>query len=286
VIFEPGSIIEVELDLAALPSIAHEIILMRYLSGQTLGVCNVLASLRVANQAQIGNRVPELKCITNAAFATTGTVNAPGNDGPFTLILSVPASPPPSPPPGPGAGAGSKLSTNQFVLTLDQPANEFPQDKFLNAIAFCLNITNQNVKIESYNSISGDVVVTFRCIDQTAGTANELCARIVAEALNVNSCLGQRLKASGADENSDFDRDEGSNEALFGLFALLLLPVLCCLCLCLIWRNRRRQADNQYMQDTATFSNVAAAPQPINAIDVIPASYPMPYDPKAPIAYV
>jgi hypothetical protein len=237
--------------------------------------CDVDATLVVSNA--ISNRQATMICRT---YRLTGD-QAATPTGWKELVLQFPAAPVQSPP---STAVLPFLSRIRAVITMDRKITDYPVERFLAALNNILGITPAEILIESYIAVesarraAGDLIrATFRCRSAVSeADADAKCQRIVNEANKKGSALANELRpvSSSLSEVSDDDED-GSDSALYGLFALAAIPIICIVLCCLFMKNRRRKADNQYMQDTATFSNVAAQPQPIN--------YPYPYyDPNVP----
>lgn len=111
------------------------------------------------------------------------------------------------------------------------------------------------------SSSCSSVFVVFYCLSATStADANALCNAVLSDATTSGTGLYNLLRGT---QGSAVSSGKGSNTALYGLFALTAIPVLCLLLCFLLYLHRNRMADNQYMQDTATFSNVAASPQPL-----------------------
>jgi hypothetical protein len=122
----------------------------------------------------------------------------------------------------------------------------------------------------------GSLIVTYTCGSLSSSSdATSLCNYISTAACNPSSALGQTLQGTSCGMVNQSTK--GSSAALFGLFALVAIPILILFGLFLWYRTSQREADNQYMQDTATFSNVATAPQPLGPAPLYPS-------PAAPVA--
>jgi hypothetical protein len=193
------------------------------------------------------------------------TTTAAGGSQWKELVLQFPTAPVVTPP---SSAILPFLSTTINTIILDRKVTDYPSDRFLAAINNILGITPREVQLESYTAVdsAAHTAAVFRCRSEiSVQDADATCARILREASTAGSALNNELKTLSTTTASTLAREEDdSDHALYGLFALLAIPIICIVAACLFIKNRKRQADNQYMQDTATFSNVAAQPQPIN----------------------
>jgi len=200
-----------------------------------------------------GNRVIDLNCdATNGVFLSLSEVQTP------TLPQVNPAL---------------FISNNEYCIIVNQQLDTWTRTDFLNAVVAFFPGTTQNlISITGFGldqTRNNQIRVSFRCLDFTSVPgADQRCNSITTSANNQGSAFRNTILATstcqpttivGADDNSD------SNHGLYGLFGLIAIPILCIIIICLLIRNSRRRADNQYMQDAATFSNVASGPQPIAA---------------------
>jgi hypothetical protein len=179
-------------------------------------------------------------------------------------------------------------STSEYCVIVNQQLDSFTRQAFVNAITTNFpGVTTNLISIVGFGldqTRNNQIRVNFRCLDfASASAADQRCSQITTSANTPGSGFRTAVLATssctpttvvGADDNDD------SNHGLYGLFGLIAIPILCCLIICLVIRNSRRRADNQYMQDAATFSNVASGPQPIAA--AVPAAV---YDYDYPKAY-
>jgi len=228
----------------------------------------VLPRLVVTNA---GNRVVELGCTTIA--------NVP------TIFLSLSEVQTVSPS---QVNPALFTSNNEYCIIVSQQLDTFTRQAFVNAITTNFpTVTTNLISIVGFGldqTRNNQIRINFRCLDfASAEAADQRCTQIVTSAQTPGSQFRTDVLATssctptivvGADDNDD------SNHGLYGLFGLIAIPILCCLIIFLVVRNSRRRADNQYMQDAATFSNVASGPQPIAA--AVPAAV---YDYDYPKAY-
>jgi hypothetical protein len=284
--FDQGSIIEVELAQSNVASTAFEIVLMRYqtsfrcinpptAASCSSEQCDVDATLVVSNP--IANRPATMICRTYKLANPNSAVPTGWKE----LVLQFPAAPVITPP---SASVLPFVSTITAIIVMDRSITDYPVERFLAAIFNILGISPAEIQVDAYVATestrrqTGDRIrATFHCRSSVSvEDANAKCQRILNEANTPGSALANELRTISTGQKNDREGDDnGSDEALYGLFALAAIPIICIVILCLCLKNRKRQADNQYMQDTATFSNVAAQPQPIN--------YPYPYyDPAVP----
>jgi hypothetical protein len=278
--FQAGSTIEVELAQQNIATTAFEIPLIRYTASQRCVLapascgtdqCDVSATLVVSNP--LLNRQANLICRKYKPAAAVAT-------GYLELVLQFPAAPINAPP---SAAVLPFISDIQGNILMDRTATDYPVDKFLAAILNILGITPSEIVVDSYLSVDATrragsrIRALFHCLSSVSlQEANSKCNRIVNEAGRQGSALNNELRAiSASTTNDNTPKKNHSDSALYGLFALAAIPIIIIVLCCLFLKNRKRSADNQYMQDTATFSNVAAQPQPINN------PYPY-YDPGLP----
>jgi hypothetical protein len=213
--------------------------------------CNAkLPRLVVTNP---GNRVIELNCdATNGVYLSLSEVQTP--------IL-------------PQVNPALFTSNNEYCIIVNQQLDTFTRATFIAAVATYFPGTSTNLlSITSFGTDqtrNNQVRVAFRCLDfASVPAADQRCSSISTSAQTSGSAFRTAILATtactptvivGANDNDD------SNHGLYGLFGLIAIPILCCCIIFLVVRNSRRRADNQYMQDAATFSNVASGPQPIAA---------------------
>jgi hypothetical protein len=213
--------------------------------------CNAkLPRLVVTNP---GNRVIELNCdATNGIYLSLSEVQTP--------IL-------------PQVNPALFTSNNEYCIIVNQQLDTFNRATFIAAVATYFPGTSTNLlSITSFGTDqtrNNQVRVAFRCLDfASVPAADQRCSSISTSAQTSGSAFRTAILATtactptvivGANDNDD------SNHGLYGLFGLIAIPILCCCAIFLVVRNSRRRADNQYMQDAATFSNVASGPQPIAA---------------------
>jgi len=200
-----------------------------------------------------GNRVIDLNCdATNGVFLSLSEVQTP------TFPQVNPAL---------------FISNNEYCIIVNQQLDTWTRTDFLNAVVVSFPGTTANlISITGFGldqTRNNQIRVNFRCLDFTSVPgADQRCQSITTQANTQGSSFRNTILATstcqpttivGADDNDD------SNHGLYGLFGLIAIPILCIIIICLLIRNSRRRADNQYMQDAATFSNVASGPQPIAA---------------------
>lgn len=213
--------------------------------------CNTLPVVEFRNA---GNRV-----VTPTCNPATGTLSL--------AFTAVQATAPPQ------ANPSLYTSTNEYCLLVRQDLTTFDRSSFLNAIDanFASSGTTRNLvtvtTLGTDSTNSNNLRVVFRCYDfSSVANADVRCQNILSVASNTNSGFAQQTLANGfCGSSAVFPtgiRNE-SNHGLYGLFGLVAIPILLGLLIFLLVRNSRRRADNQYMQDAATFSNVASGPQPL-----------------------
>jgi len=259
--FEVGSKILVRLT-SQLTQAAVSIPLMYYmqLNTNTNTGCNIGASI---------STVPSLNPRTVNSHCTTVTLTLPGNVAAATynvLWLDIgPAVP---------TIVNEEVVTQQFnssssyQLTLNKDCALYGASEFVNDIV-STTLTGRSTpttrgQISVISTRCGSVVVAFQCLSSISPEdAANLCLTIISEATTPGTPLHAKLQ--GTSGGVFVRQNDDSNNALYALFALLAIPVICLIAICLVAKAKRREADNQYMQDTATFSNVAATPQPLGA---------------------
>jgi hypothetical protein len=163
-------------------------------------------------------------------------------------------------------------STKRYTITLNKDCSQYGATEFVNDVVstpLTGRSTTTRSQIAVFGTHCGSVVVNFRCMSSVSPEdAANLCLTIINAAITPGTQL--HAKTQGV-QGGEFTEDNNeSNNALYALFALLAIPVICVIGICLVAKAKQREADNQYMQDTATFSNVAATPQPLGA----PGYYP------------
>jgi hypothetical protein len=205
-------------------------------------------TLVVENQQ---NRDVSLQCDATGVFLTLGAVR-PTNQPQVNPALFT--------------------SNFEYCVFVRQDAGTFDQGMFLSAIdnSFAPGTTRSLISITNFGvdqSHDNDIRITFRCLDfSSVVTADQRCQTIINTANTQGGSFASSILATGVCDPTQVvgtEEEDDSNHGLYGLFGLLAIPLLCCLIIFLVVRNSRRRADNQYMQDAATFSNVASGPQPL-----------------------
>lgn len=154
-------------------------------------------------------------------------------------------------------------SQNKYFITLGRECGTVTETSFRSDVA------SQGIDadaIADFTLTCGSVIATFTCRDSSSSANADATCQSILGAANGN------LRSSWNTQSTSYvplQQGSASNTGLYALFVLVLIPIFCIFCICLIVRNKKRRADNQYKQDTATFANVASSPQPIN--------YPYPY---------
>jgi hypothetical protein len=152
----------------------------------------------------------------------------------------------------------------QMILNLDCL---YGASYIVQTVASILGVDQGQIQIISISC--GSLTVQFLCASTTSvQDATNICDAVVAGACSQSNQLYQKLQGQNCGRYTP--PRSGSSTSLYALFALVALPVLILGCLILWYRTRQREADNQYMQDTATFSNVASSPQPLGAQQYYP----------------
>lgn len=234
--------IEVQLSSENMPTTAFKIYLLRYGSAD----CNKQITTTILNQPE--GRPAMQGCQTDATSAW--------------FYVSIPA-------------AAAVVATNQtqarpfqsqnkYYVTLGKECGTVSEATFRKDVA---SVGLDADAISDFTLTCGSVIVTFTCRDSSSSAnADATCQSIIDQA---NSGLLRTPWNTQSTSVVPLNKGSASNTGLYALFVLVLVPIFCVFCICLLLRNKRRRADNQYKQDTATFANVASSPQPIN--------YPYPY---------
>jgi len=258
--FAVGSTIVAQLT-PQLPTTATSIPLMYY---KQAGVSCSLPSVLTT--------VPTLAPRTVSSHCQTVTQTINGVAGPyFVLYLDLGPAVAPS-----GTSETTSFqfnSTAVYSLTLNKVCGVYGVTNFV-ADVVASSLTGRGPTTASQiiilGSQCGSVIIQFRCSSsQSPQDADNLCATIVNDAQLPGTQLNARVQ--GIQGGQFTSSNNNSNTALYALFALLAIPLICVIGICLLVKAKQREADNQYMQDTATFSNVAASPQPLGAPGYYPA---------------
>jgi len=244
-----GALFEVELAPSNTNTEQHEITLMSWAGGSA--ACTLIEVV-VTNKDP--TRPPTQYCDTNA--------------GRQRLRVTIPKA---KAVVNPTNTAPSFISADTYSITFNKELTDCPETCFTDIIARVTNVDAQGLNVLSYVE-KNDITATFRCLStQSIQHADGICASLVSDARTAGNSLNEQLNVVSTTvvDANDEDDDGNSNTALYGLFGLIAIIPLAILAIFLFMKSKKRKADNQYMQDTATFSNVAASPQPIN--------YPYPY---------
>jgi hypothetical protein len=113
------------------------------------------------------------------------------------------------------------------------------------------------------------LTVLFKC--GSSASVNDAVVQC-ANAKAMMERYGSDLFVALATTRPRFDTDDNhSNNAVFALFTLVALPLICVLGCVFCYKSKQKEADNQYLQDTATFANVAVAQPaaPVYAYDPV-----------------
>jgi hypothetical protein len=168
-------------------------------------------------------------------------------------------------------------SASTYCVNLDQNPAIYTADAFRNDVLSTLSVQSEFFEIASYarnNDNQALIRACFICKDlSNTAQADARCSDIRNKLL-FDTTLNSKTKArsDAGTELRNVNTGSGSNTALYGLFALAIIPVLLFFAICLFLMNRTRKADNQYAQDTSTFSTVAAQPYPAYGKDLYPST--------------
>jgi len=193
------------------------------------------------------------------------------------------------PPPPSQVNAARYTSLNTYCIEINENPAQFPASQFLADVQNTLGISQTfvNIQVYSTDSATGFLKVQYTCSDFASSAAADVkCQTIQTQALTSGTAFNAQVQGQnscGIQVNTAPNKHQ-SNKALFALFALALIPLLICFFVCLLIINKKRQADNQYMQDTATFSNVASSPQNVAYAAPSDKYYPS-YPTPTPIGY-
>jgi hypothetical protein len=168
-------------------------------------------------------------------------------------------------------------SANTYCVNLDQNPNVYTQDMFNNDVVTTLSLQPEFFQVTSYASSTDNQAVIracFVCKDLSSTSQADARCQDIRNKILFDTALNAKTKArsdAGTNPNNT-NTGTGSNSALYGLFALAIIPVLLFFAICLFVMNKSRNADNQYAQDTSTFSTVAAQPYPNYGKDLYPST--------------
>jgi len=255
----------------------------------TTGCCNPIPSQN--STVQQNGIVATLACLQAGQPGypnVTGLMSKFETQGvPNPALLGVVISKFISPPPA-QVNPIKYTSLNQYCIELNENPGQFPASTFLTDIQNTLGINSQFVNIQSYatDPATGYLRAIFTCNDfSSSAQADVTCLNIQNQALNSGTAFNAQVQgAQNCGVTANAPANHTSNHALFALFALALIPLLLCFIVVLLIINKKRAADNQYMQDTATFSNVASSPQNVAYAAPSDKYYPS-YPTPTPIGY-
>lgn len=256
---QAGSIVEVEFVAGIEGMLSAEdvtIPVLKY-SSATQG-CPDTASVTVGSGAL--QRATTVICANNTVF-----VKFAGN-----------ATMPP-PVAAPAADALAFTSDRNYSLVLNKDCASFPNTSFVNTIATTRNIPAATIIVLSYQC--GSITAVFKCRGASVSAADATCTSITAEANRAGSALNTALGVQTATpRDAPVSSSDESNEGLYALFALLLIPI-CCIVGAIMYKRKTANADQQFAADTLTFSSVAVPKKgtEMGAFDPYAAQYPVSY---------
>lgn len=236
--------IEVQLTPENMPTSAFRIYLIRYASA----TCDKQITTIILNAP--AGRTPMQGCTSPPGTTTSW------------IYISIPEATP-------------AVSTNQTQARPFQSQNKYSvtlgrECGTVTEASFRKDVANTGLDADAIADLTltcGSVIASFTCRDSSSSANADATCQSILDQANSGS-LRTPWNTQGTSV-VPLQKGSASNTGLYALFVLVLVPIFCIFCICLLLRNKRRRADNQYKQDTATFANVASSPQPIN--------YPYPY---------
>eukprot|EP00992_Anisonema_acinus_P001138 TRINITY_DN10390_c0_g1_i12.p1 TRINITY_DN10390_c0_g1~~TRINITY_DN10390_c0_g1_i12.p1 ORF type:complete len:500 (+),score=121.51 TRINITY_DN10390_c0_g1_i12:98-1597(+) len=259
-LFENGANINVFLS-STLTESATEIALMKF-QPQGTQDCNLSSTVSLGTPITTNRKWDS---VTRFVTSSTGSTAC-------WLYLSLDTTPPTA---VVEQRALNYQSVNKYFLTLNKDCAVYGKTEFLDAFTRA-SITGRGIlpsnTISVTSAVCASVRVDFSCLSTVSPQdADAICTQVVSDATTPGTPLHNEVR--GVSGSTVVQDDDGSNTALFGLLALCALPIICLVGFVLMYKNSQRTADNQYMEDTARFSNVAASPQPLRQFNGVPPMY-------------
>eukprot|EP00992_Anisonema_acinus_P009338 TRINITY_DN5545_c0_g1_i1.p2 TRINITY_DN5545_c0_g1~~TRINITY_DN5545_c0_g1_i1.p2 ORF type:complete len:209 (+),score=23.73 TRINITY_DN5545_c0_g1_i1:688-1314(+) len=192
----------------------------------------------------------------------------------FFLTYSEGASPSPSPSATPSStGRAISATSSIYTLILNQDCANFLADSFISIVVAIMGISSGSITV--VERICGSVTIRYQCLGTTATEAEALCARIQAEALRAGSALNSQLGVLGT--TTAAVEDDDSNDALWGLFALLVIPCAVVVGLAVFCYERgQRRLEETYTPDASmTSPSVPHFANPVGSFPTTPHSTPV-----------
>eukprot|EP00992_Anisonema_acinus_P001129 TRINITY_DN10388_c0_g2_i1.p1 TRINITY_DN10388_c0_g2~~TRINITY_DN10388_c0_g2_i1.p1 ORF type:complete len:912 (-),score=201.02 TRINITY_DN10388_c0_g2_i1:139-2874(-) len=257
---QSGALTEVWVDSGNITSGSGIIQLMYFLP--TSGSCNNISATVET-------------CGTGMACNTE--VKSDGSRCVFILNYAEAASPSPSPSATPSSTTRAVSATSSiYTLILNQDCTNFSADTFVSIVVAIMGIAAGSITV--VEKICGSVTIRYQCSGTSATEAEALCARIQAEALRAGSALNSQLGVLGSTSATTTD-DDDSNDALWGLFALLVIPCAIVIGLVLFcYYRKQRQSDENYLANDPAMAtyNVPSYQNPGSPIPPTPYQTPAP----------
>jgi len=146
-------------------------------------------------------------------------------------------------------------SLQTYSITSFRDCDVFSEAEFVDTMTRLGGVDSYAVTVVSKDC--GSTVVGFRCKSFTSSAAADAtCALLVTKANTVGSDLNTALSIV----NPGRRKGRVSDNALYAIFVLILLPFLCCVIFIWWYKAKQKEADDQYLQDTQTFTQQAKAP--------------------------
>jgi hypothetical protein len=164
--------------------------------------------------------------------------------------------------------------TNITFVNLNKDCATFTSAQFVQAVLANMGWDGVTVTVRVTSIACGSMTVFYQCASTTLGDAVAKCQAARTSFQTLGQGLNSYLSVTRPDI---FDPSGTCNNAIYALYTLILLPIFCCAGFLLWYRLKQQQADSQYLQDTATFSNVAARQpqQPYDPSSVVYKSEPV-----------
>jgi hypothetical protein len=168
--------------------------------------------------------------------------------------------------------------TNSTFVNLNKDCAVYTDTMFLQAVLGTMQWGGITDTINVTAIACGSMTVYFSCGSTTQVKALSNCANLRSQLQVKGVGLNNILLVTLPDI---FNPDGTSNNGIYALYTLILLPIFCCVGFLLWYRMKQQQADTQYLQDTATFSNVAGRTH----VPYDPTATPMNYQAQMPPMY-
>lgn len=152
-----------------------------------------------------------------------------------------------------GTTGATLYTSNTTFVNINKDCAAYSPEMFVSDMRSIQSL--QSYEIVVLNMVCGSMTVFFQCRSFTNfATAQNLCNSIVASAQTPGSALWNKLSSTSPALKHRGRSDNG----IYALFVLILLPFFCVSAFIGFYKSKQREADNQYLQDTSTFANVAS----------------------------